>query len=91
MTSERGAVQCVMALVLLLLVPGQTADLKWSVRGKSEFNTRLRAFPHLESLPKVNAQVIVGSVGVVLTGFFGLKFRAGNRTLQIDRNWWYLC
>jgi len=56
MTSERGAVQCVMALVLLLLVQGQGADLKWSVKGKSEFNTRLRAFPHLESLPKVNAQ-----------------------------------
>jgi len=56
MISKRGAVQCVMALVLLLLVPGQTADLKFAVRGKWEFNQRLRAIPHVEILPNLNTQ-----------------------------------
>ena len=49
-----------MALLLLLLVPGQNADLKFAMRGKWEFNQRLRAIPHVEILPNLNTQVIEG-------------------------------
>lgn len=40
----------------MLFVPGQTADLQFSVKGRWEFNQRLRAIPRVESLPNLNAQ-----------------------------------
>ena len=63
MMSKTVAIQCAMALVLLLLVLGQSADLKFPVKGKWEFNKRLRAIPHLQNLPKLSTQVIGGLGG----------------------------